>query len=206
MTGPPGLEIVQLPLGAYQANCYLVAGEGGSEAAVIDPGDTPELVLAQLAERGWSAAGVLVTHGHIDHLGGVAAVARDASVEVWMPAGEADLLRELPGAPHSPEHLLEGGETVELAGIAFHVTLVPGHSPASVAYGADGHLFVGDVLFAGSVGRTDLAGGDMQTLLRSIDTLIRAYPPETIVLPGHGLVTTLGAEHDSNPFLGPLRA
>jgi glyoxylase-like metal-dependent hydrolase (beta-lactamase superfamily II) len=206
VTGPLGLEIVQLPLGAYQANCYLVAWEGGAEAAVIDPGDTPELVLAQLAERGWRAAGILVTHGHIDHLGGVAAVARDAGVEVWMPAGEADLLREFPGAPYSPEHLLEGGETVELAGISFDVTPVPGHSPASVAYGVDGHLFVGDVLFAGSVGRTDLAGGDMQTLLRSIDRLIRAYPPETIVLPGHGPVTTLGAEHGSNPFLGPLRA
>ena len=161
MSGPAGLEIVQLPLGAYQANCYVVAREGGSEAAVIDPGDTPEIVRAQLAERGWTAAGVLVTHGHIDHLGGVAAVARDEGVDVWMPAGEADLLREFPGAPHAPEHLLEGGETVELAGIRFGVTLVPGHSPASVAYGADGHLFVGDVLFAGSVGRTDLAGGDM---------------------------------------------
>ena len=205
MTGPSGLEIVQLPLGSYQANCYLVAREGGSEAAVIDPGDAPDLVLAQLADRGWKAAGVLVTHGHVDHLGGVAAVARDTGVDVWMPSGEADLLRELPGAPHAPEHLLEGGETVELAGIEFAVTPVPGHSPASVAYGADGHLFVGDVLFAGSVGRTDLTGGDMETLLRSIEALMRAYPPETIVLPGHGPVTTLAVERDSNPFLGSLR-
>ena len=206
MNGPTGLEIVQLPLGAYQANCYLVAWEGGAEAAVIDPGDTPELVLAQLAERGWSAAGILVTVVGIDHLGGVAAVAREAGVDVWMPAGEADLLREFPGAPYAPEHLLDGGETVSLAGIDFAVTLVPGHSPASVAFHADGHLFVGDVLFAGSVGRTDLAGGDMGTLLESIATLMRAYPPETIVLSGHGPVTTLGEERDRNPFLAPLRA
>jgi hydroxyacylglutathione hydrolase len=206
VSGPSGLEIVQLPLGAYQANCYLVARAGGDEAAVIDPGDTPELVTAQLRHRGWTAAGVLVTHGHIDHLGGVAAVARDAGVDVWMPAVEADLLREFPGAPHAPEHLLAGGESVTLAGIGFAVTLVPGHSPASVAYGADGHLFVGDVLFAGSVGRTDLDGGDMDTLLESIAALMRAYPPETIVLPGHGPVTTLGEERDRNPFLGPLRA
>ena len=206
MSGPSGLEIVQLPLGAYRANCYLVAREGGADAAVIDPGDAPDFVLAQLANRGWTAAGVLVTHGHIDHLGGVAAVARDAGVDVWMPAGEADLLRELPGAPHAPEHLLEGGETLEMAGIEFTVTLVPGHSPASVAFGADGHLFVGDVLFAGSIGRTDLAGGDMGTLIESIATLMRAYPPETIVLPGHGPVTTLGEERERNPFLGPLRA
>jgi hydroxyacylglutathione hydrolase len=205
VNGPSGLDIVQLPLGAYQANCYLVAREGGAEAVVIDPGDTPELVADHLDRRGWTAAGVLVTHGHIDHLGGVAAVARDAGVDVWMPAGEADLLREHQHAPHAPEHLLEGGETVTLAGIEFAVTLVPGHSPASVAYHTDGHLFVGDVLFAGSVGRTDLAGGDMETLLGSIATLMRTYPPETIVLPGHGPVTTLGEERDRNPFLGPLR-
>ena len=206
MNGPTGLEIVQLPLGAYQANCYLVAREGAAEAVVIDPGDTPDRVMGQLEQRGWTAVGVLVTHGHIDHLGGVAAVAREAGVDVWMPAGEADLLREFPGASYAPEHLLDGGETVSLAGIDFAVTLVPGHSPASVAFHADGHLFVGDVLFAGSVGRTDLAGGDMGTLLESIATLIRAYPPETIVLSGHGPVTTLGEERDRNPFLGPLRA
>jgi glyoxylase-like metal-dependent hydrolase (beta-lactamase superfamily II) len=206
VTGPSGLEIVQLPVGAYQANCYLVAREGGSDAVVIDPGDEPDAVQAELARRGWTAAGVLVTHGHIDHIGGVAAVARRAGVDVWMPAGEADVLREHPASPHAPEHLLEGGESVELAGIEFAVTRVPGHSPASVAFGTGGHLFVGDVLFAGSVGRTDLAGGDMQTLLESIATLMRAYPPETIVLPGHGPVTTLGDERDTNPFLGPLRA
>ena len=206
MNGPTGLEIVQLPLGAYQANCYLVAREGAAEAVVIDPGDTPDRVMGQLEQRGWTAVGVLVTHGHIDHLGGVAAVAREAGVDVWMPAGEADLLREFPGASYAPEHLLDGGETVSLAGIDFAVTLVPGHSPASVAFHADGHLFVGDVLFAGSVGRTDLAGGDMGTLLESIATLMRAYPPETIVLSGHGPVTTLGEERDLNPFLGPLRA
>ena len=206
MSGPSGLEIVQLPVGDYQANCYLVALEGGSDAAVIDPGDEPDVVLAELARRGWTAAAVLVTHAHIDHIGAVAAVARDAGAEVWMPAGEADLLREHPASPYAPEHLLEGGEHVDLAGIEFAVTLVPGHSPASVAFGTDGHLFVGDVLFAGSVGRTDLAGGDMQTLLESIATLMREYPPETIVLPGHGPVTTLGDERDTNPFLGPLRA
>ena len=206
MNGPTGLEIVQLPLGAYQANCYLVAREGAADAVVIDPGDTPDRVMGQLEQRGWTAVGVLVTHGHIDHLGGVAAVAREAGVDVWMPAGEADLLREFPGASYAPEHLLDGGETVSLAGIDFAVTLVPGHSPASVAFHADGHLFVGDVLFAGSVGRTDLAGGDMGTLLESIATLMRAYPPETIVLSGHGPVTTLGEERDRNPFLGPLRA
>ena len=155
------LDIVQLPLGAYQTNCYLVAREGASDAVVVDPGDAPETVLAALAERGWTAAAVLVTHGHFDHLGAVKGVAEAAGVEVWMPRDEADELRTLAAAPHEPDHLLDGGETVSAAGIEFDTMSVPGHSSASIAYHADGHLFSGDVLFSGSVGRTDFAGGDM---------------------------------------------
>ena len=107
---------------------------------------------------------------------------------------------------HTPEMLLSGGETVDVAGIPFDVLAVPGHSPAHLAYHADGCLFSGDVLFAGSVGRTDLPGSDWETLLASIRSLVDAYPPETIVYPGHGPETTLGAELARNPFLGDLRA
>jgi hydroxyacylglutathione hydrolase len=199
------LDIVQLPLGAYQTNCYLVARESASEAAVVDPGDDPAAVLSVLAERGWTAAAVLVTHGHFDHIGAVKGVAEAAGVEVWMPRGEAGELRSFPGAAYEPDHLLDGGETVAAAGIEFETTAVPGHSPASIAYHADGHLFSGDVLFSGSVGRTDFAGGDMPTLVASIARLVEAYPPDTIVLPGHGPATTLGRELAANPYLGALR-
>jgi hydroxyacylglutathione hydrolase len=200
------LDIVQLPLGAYQTNCYLVARKGASDAVVVDPGDDPRTVLSALAERGWTASAVLVTHGHFDHLGAVSGVAEASGIDVWMPRGEADALRTLAVAPHEPDHLLDGGETVSVAGIDFDTTAVPGHSPASIAYHADGHLFSGDVLFAGSVGRTDFAGGDMATLVASIARLMDAYPPDTVVLPGHGPVTTLGRERAQNPFLGVLRA
>jgi hydroxyacylglutathione hydrolase len=200
------LDIVQLPLGAYQTNCYLVAREGASDAVVVDPGDDPGTVLDALAERGWTASAVLVTHGHFDHLGAVSGVAEASGIDVWMPRGEADELRTLAAAPHEPDHLLDGGETVSVAGIDFDTTAVPGHSPGSIAYHADGHLFSGDVLFAGSVGRTDFAGGDMATLVASIARLMDAYPPDTVVLPGHGPVTTLGRERAQNPFLGVLRA
>lgn len=200
------LEIVQLPLGAYQTNCYLVAREGASEAVVVDPGDDPQAVLSALAERGWTAAAVLVTHGHFDHLGAVKGVAEASGIEVWMPRGEAGELRALDVAPHEPDHLLDGGETVSVAGLDFQTTAVPGHSPASIAYHADGYLFSGDVLFSGSVGRTDFAGGDMATLVASIARLMDAYPPDTVVLPGHGPATTLGRERAQNPFLGVLRA
>jgi len=200
------LDVVQIPLGAYQTNCYLVVREGASEAAVIDPGDDPEAVRAVLAERGLTAAAVLVTHGHFDHLGAVKGVAESSGVDVWMPRGEADDLRTLAGASYEADHLLDGGETVTVAGIEFATMLVPGHSPASIAYHADGHLFSGDVLFAGAVGRTDLAGGDPDTLIASIGRLMDAYPDDTVVLPGHGPATTLGAERAANPFLGALRA
>jgi hydroxyacylglutathione hydrolase len=200
------LDIVQIPLGAYRTNCYLVAREGASEAAVIDPGDDSGTVLGVLADRGWTPVAVLVTHGHFDHLGAVKGVAAASGIEVWMPDDEADELRALDPGAHDPEHLLEGGETISVAGIDFDTMLVPGHSPASIAYHADGHLFSGDVLFAGSVGRTDFAGGDADTLVASIGRLMDAYPADTVVLPGHGPVTSLGAERAGNPFLGALRA
>jgi glyoxylase-like metal-dependent hydrolase (beta-lactamase superfamily II) len=200
------LDIVQLPLGAYGTNCYLVAREGASRAAVIDPGDSPNTVLGVLADRGWTAAGVLLTHGHHDHLGAVKGVAEAADVDVWIPRGEAGELRTLAAGPDEPDHLLDGGELVSVADVDFDTTPVPGHSPASIAFHAEGHLFSGDLLFAGSVGRTDLVGGDMPTLLASIRRLMDAYPGVTVVLPGHGPATTLGHELGSNPFLGALRA
>ena len=110
----------------------------------------------------------------------------------------------MPG--HEPEHVVSGADELEVAGIAFEAIDVPGHSSGHVAFHADGCLFSGDVLFAGSVGRTDLTGGDWETLLESIRQLLERFPPETVVYPGHGPPTTLGAERARNPFLAELRA
>src|SRR3954463_2214208 len=105
-----------------------------------------------------------------------------------------------------PDNLREGGETIEVAGLSFECVSIPGHSPAHVAYYADGALFSGDLLFLDSVGRVDLPGGDWDTLLQSVRTLADRYPPETVVYPGHGRQTTLGRELERNPFLAELRA
>ena len=134
------LDVVQIPLGAYRTNCYLVAREGASEAVVIDPGDEPDAGARGCSrDRGWTAAAVLVTHGHFDHLGAVRGVAEAAGVEVWMPRGEADELRTLARRAHEPDHLLDGGETVSVAGIDFDTMPCPATRRASIAYHADGH-------------------------------------------------------------------
>jgi hydroxyacylglutathione hydrolase len=199
------LEVISLPLGAYQTNCYVVAAEGSQDAVVIDPGDDAAAVLGLLEQRGLTLRAILVTHGHLDHIGAVRDLARSSGVEVWMARGDAGDLRSFGPAPHDPEHLVGGGETVEVAGITFRTFDVPGHTAGSVAFAAGGIAFVGDVLFAGSIGRTDLAGGDLDTLIESIALLMRELPAETVVAPGHGPATTLGRELQTNPFLDGLR-
>ena len=209
------LRVDQLSLGPMGTNCYLVRADAtADEAVVVDPsGDATELRLT-LARLGTSCTAILVTHGHWDHLFGVADLAEGTGAFVHMAEGERMLLEDPAGftppgvtlRPYTPEVLLAGGETVELAGIAFEVLAVPGHSPAHLAYHSDGCLFSGDVLFAGSVGRTDFPGSDWDTLVASIRMLVDTLPPETVVYPGHGPTTTLGGELERNPFLSELRA
>jgi hydroxyacylglutathione hydrolase len=208
-------RVEQVPLGPIGTNSYVVrADEATGDAIVVDPsGEATELRLL-LARLGARCVGILLTHGHWDHLVGVADLAEGTGAPVYMAEGERSLLEEPnrftpPGLTlrsYTPDVLLRGGETIELAGLALDVVAVPGHSPAHLAYHVDESLFSGDVLFAGSVGRTDLPGGDWDLLLASIRALVEAYPPETVVYPGHGPPTTLGAELARNPFLGELRA
>jgi len=209
------LRVDQLSLGPMGTNCYVVRSEtSADEAVVVDPsGDATELRLT-LARLGARCTAIVVTHGHWDHLLGVADLAEGTGAPVHMAEGERVLLEEPgdftpPGVvlrPYVPDVLLSGGETLELAGIEFEVLAVPGHSPAHLAYHADGCLLSGDVLFAGSVGRTDFPGSDWETLVASIRMLLDTLPPETVVYPGHGPTTTLGAELARNPFLAELRA
>jgi hydroxyacylglutathione hydrolase len=181
---------------------------------VIDPGAEPSRILDVIEEQKLEPIAVLVTHGHIDHVGAVAAVARSTGAPVYISDREAPWLRELaagdyPGyqdaESYEPDHLLEGGERLEIGPYAIDVRSVPGHSPGSVAFAIDGALYSGDVLFRGSVGRTDLREGDWPTLQASIAGLLGEFPPETPVLSGHGEPTTLGDERATNPFLEELR-
>jgi hydroxyacylglutathione hydrolase len=208
------LAVDRYELGPIGTNSYLVrATQDAREAVVVDPGDGPRL-QAELARDGATCAAILITHGHWDHLVGVADLAAATGAPVHMAADERMLLEDATRwapafaqlQPYVPDVLLDGDETLELAGITFETLRVPGHSPAHLAYYADEGLFSGDVLFAGSVGRTDLPGAKWETLVDSIRMLAERFPPETTVYPGHGPETTLGAELARNPFLAELRA
>ena len=209
------LAVDRYELGPIGTNCYVVRAERGApEAVLIDPGGDAARVRLELAGMKTRCVAILVTHGHWDHLGAVAELAEATGAPVHMAEEERLLLEDVnsftpPGIrlqPYTPDVLLQGDETLELADISFETLRVPGHSPAHLAYYADGCLFSGDVVFAGSVGRTDLPGADWDTLVESIRKLADRFSPETIVYPGHGPQTTLGAELARNPFLAELRA
>jgi hydroxyacylglutathione hydrolase len=209
------VAVEQLELGPLGTNCYLVRQDSGStDAVVVDPSGDAATIRLRLAAIGARCAAILVTHGHFDHILGVAELAEGTGAPVYAPEGERMLLEEPeqftpPGLSIravTPDVLLAGGEEIVVAGMTFAVLAVPGHSPAHLAYAVAGHVFSGDVLFAGSVGRTDFPGSDWETLLDSIRTLLATCEPDTVVCPGHGPTTTLAAELERNPFLADLRA
>jgi hydroxyacylglutathione hydrolase len=207
------LDVIQLSVAPIGTNCYVVRRPGANEAVVIDPGGEAPRIELTLEEKQARCVAILITHGHWDHLGAVADLAEATGAPVYMTSAERALLEQLDATSppelglrsHTPDVLLEGGETLALAGITFEVISIPGHSPGHVAYAADGCLFSGDLLFAGGVGRTDLPGGDWDTLLESVAALLERFPADTIVYSGHGPATTLGREAAENPFLTELR-
>jgi glyoxylase-like metal-dependent hydrolase (beta-lactamase superfamily II) len=226
-------DVRSFTVGPVGENCYLVRADGASERAlIVDPGDEHERLLAGARALGVEIEAILITHCHFDHIGAVAPVAQATGAPVYCPQIErgvlADVMRWVPPGfgpfeSYEAEHLLAGGERLALAGLDIDVIFTPGHSPGHLTYAispaapgpdrersgetpAGRALLSGDVLFQGSVGRVDLPGGDWATLERSIGGLLRAFPGDTVVYPGHMGVTTLGRERDTNPFLAELRS
>ncbi len=229
------LDVRSFTVGPVQENCYIVsdpAAPPGEDrrrpAVVVDPGDEPERLLQAIDALGLRIEAILLTHCHFDHIGAVAPVARATGAPVYCPEIERPLLTDVmswvppgfgPFESYEPEHNVSGGESLTLADLEIKIIFTPGHSPGHVTYAiapsssrqggepsaATVSLLSGDVLFQGSVGRVDLPGGDWATLERSIGGLIRSFPAETVVYPGHMGVTTLGRERDTNPFLTELR-
>jgi hydroxyacylglutathione hydrolase len=209
------MDVRMFTVGPVAENCYLLRRDDSDRALIVDPGDEAERILRPVQELGLTVEAILITHCHFDHIGAVAPVARETGAPVYCPQIEvpvlADIMAWVPG-PFGPfesydaDETVAGGETLELAGLELDVIFTPGHSPGHVTYSVrdEDAIFSGDVLFQGSVGRVDLPGGDWETLLDSIRTLVDAHPAETAVYPGHMGTTTLGAERASNPFLAEL--
>jgi len=205
-------------VGPVAENCFIARRDGSDRAVVIDPGDEADRILGAVTELGLTVEAVLLTHTHFDHVGAVAPVARATGAPVYVSEIErpvlADIMRYVPFAGIGPyesyeaDHTLKGGERLEIAGLEIDVLFTPGHSPGHLTFSipSEQAIFSGDVLFRGSVGRTDLPGGDWATLLGSIRGLVETLPEETAVYPGHMEVTSLGAERRTNPFLEELAA
>jgi hydroxyacylglutathione hydrolase len=214
--------IAGFPAGVFATNCYVVAPAAGQECVIIDPGQDSEPGIAEvLATHRLKPVAVLLTHGHLDHMWSVAPVCGARGIPAYIHPGDRAMLADpaLGFPPAAREQMLGGltftepddvaeladGMTVSLAGLEFTVDHAPGHTPGSVAFAAAGPvMFAGDLLFAGSIGRTDLPGGDHAAMLESLARVCLTRPDEMTVLPGHGPQTTIGAERASNPFLAGL--
>jgi glyoxylase-like metal-dependent hydrolase (beta-lactamase superfamily II) len=205
-------DILCLTNGIFAENCYIVADREAGAAVLVDPGEEADLFLARLASEDLALEAVWLTHAHLDHVAGVGRVKERTGVPVWLHANDRPLYDRAPdqarlflGTPFEPlpppDRLIVPGKDMQVGTCRFEVRFVPGHSPGSVAFVGEGVALVGDVLFAGSVGRVDLPGGDGATLLASIRDELLILPDHTVVYPGHGPETTIGRERATNPFL-----
>lgn len=200
-----------LTVGPFQENCYVIGDR--ETGAIIDPGDEATRIALAVEQTGLEIGQILVTHAHIDHVGAVAALADEYACPVLMHAEADPMLRQLPtqamtmglrfGKVPDVDRYIEDDELLEVGGLKVRALYTPGHAPGHLAFYVedDGVVVAGDALFAGSVGRTDLFGGDMAVLLRSINERFLTLPDETRVYPGHGPPTTIGVERAHNPFL-----
>jgi glyoxylase-like metal-dependent hydrolase (beta-lactamase superfamily II) len=210
------MDVRSFTVGPVAENCYIARLGGAERGLIVDPGDEPERLIEAVEALELGIEAILLTHCHFDHVGAVTPVAEATGAPVYCPEIEVPVLADImsyvpwpgfgPFESYEADHTVAGGEHLSLAGLEIDVLFTPGHSPGHVTYALPDQaaLFSGDVLFKGSVGRTDLPGGDWGTLLESIRKLVDAYPEETVVYPGHMGVTTLGAERASNPFLAEL--
>jgi len=203
------------PVGALQCNCTIVGDEATREAMVIDPGDNIPQILALLARHGLTLKQIVVTHAHIDHVGGAVQLKKATGAPIMLNENDLPLLRMMdmqagwlgvaPPEVAPPDVSAEEGMSVGIANHSAQVLHTPGHTQGSIClhFAKEKLLIAGDTLFAGSIGRTDLPGGDSRQILRSIHDRLLPLADETRVIPGHGRPTTIGEERESNPFLQP---
>lgn len=211
------MRVVQIPNGQFAENCYLVIDEAARQCAVIDPGEEGGLIVHTLRAAGAEPVAIWLTHAHIDHVLSVPRLKADTGAPVFLHAADLPLYEAVPqqaawfglhaAALPVPDRAFAHGDALRVGALEFRVAHAPGHSPGHVVLVGPGVVFAGDVLFQGSIGRTDLPGGDFDTLIASIEREVLSLPDATVVYPGHGSETTVGRERRANPFLtGAYRA
>jgi hydroxyacylglutathione hydrolase len=206
------LIIKELAVGPIMANCFIVGCEETNETVVIDPGDEPDRILLTLADLKLKVKYILNTHGHFDHVSGNKKMKSATGADILIHPLDAPMLSQLSAsaaawglsADDSPpaDKTLEEGDTVSFGRITLEVIHTPGHTPGGISFSTDGHVFVGDTLFAGSIGRTDFTGGDYDTLISSIKNKLFILGDDVRVFTGHGPETRIGTEKQFNPFVG----
>lgn len=199
--------------GPFGQNGFVVSCVGSGAAILVDPGATVEEMLAAVAAARLTVEAIVLTHAHIDHVEGVPAAREATSAPIWLHRADEELYQAAPlqaqwfgvqvGTLPPVDRYLEDGDRIEFGECALEVRFTPGHAPGHVTLVGDGVALVGDCVFNGSIGRTDLPGGDLSTLMRSIRERILTLPDETVLYSGHGPETTVGHERVSNPFLVP---
>ena len=204
------MRVTSHTVGAFQENCYLVVDETRGEAVLVDPGAEGERILRAVEASGATLTGIWLTHAHIDHIGGIAAVKRVHDVPIWMHPADQPLYERgawqasaygLPfDSPPPVERALADGDVLTVGDEEFRVLHTPGHAPGHCIFEGDGILLAGDLLFAGSIGRTDLPLSDPRAMAQSL-ALVTTLEPALVVHPGHGPATTIGRELETNPFL-----
>jgi hydroxyacylglutathione hydrolase len=202
-----------IPVGPLQCNCSILGDETSREAIVVDPGDDIPRIMALIAKHSLTVKQILITHAHIDHIAGAHRLKRLTGAPVLYNQNDMPLVKMMDvqatwlniptPTVENPDDTLDDGKLIAITGLSGSILHTPGHTEGSVCLYLPTHtlLLAGDTLFAGSVGRTDLPGGNMQKLLTSIHDRLLALPDEVTVIPGHGLATTIGSERTSNPFL-----
>ncbi|MBI5181350.1 MAG: MBL fold metallo-hydrolase [Nitrospirae bacterium] len=200
-----------LVVGELQVNCYIIAGGKNKDAAVIDAGENSDDILNIIKKHNLNVKYIINTHTHFDHIGAVSKIKNATGAKFLIHEGEMHVLKTLPSqnlifgvridAPPSPDGFLKDNDKLHLGDITLKILCTPGHSPGGICIYADGLVFTGDTLFAGSIGRTDLPGGDYNTIINSIKEKLLSLGDKTMVLPGHGPRSTIKEEKEYNPFL-----
>ncbi len=205
------MVLIRLVVGPLQVNCFILADDKTKEAVVIDPGDDGQDILKVVRDREFKVKYIVNTHAHFDHVGANRAVREATGAELLLHEGDAQLLTEAPrqarsfgiqaAQPLPADRYVKQGDVIRAGEVALTVLHTPGHSPGGISLLEQGMVFTGDALFAGSIGRTDLEGGDLMTLIKGIKTNLMTLPDDTKVFPGHGPASTIGEERRENPFL-----